>query len=123
MSYDIIDTIQIMGLQNFDNYQKLNPIEISVGTNKIIDYLSSYKKYKYRFFIENLLFSSNITNETKLIFILCDRLKNTKQLLINSILYKTLGVTYLNKIKNWDIIKGSSKRTNVIFSDSEHQST
>ena len=36
MSYEIIDTIQITGLQNFDNYQKLNPVEISVDSNKIL---------------------------------------------------------------------------------------
>ena len=29
----------------------------------------------------------------------------------------------LNEIKNWDLIKGHSKRANVIFSDSENQDT
>ena len=77
MSYEIIDTIQITGLQNFDNYQKLNPVEISVDSNKIVNYLLNYKKYKYRFITENLLVSSSITNETKLFFILCDGLNNT----------------------------------------------
>ena len=92
MSYEIIDTIKIAGLQNFDNYQKLNPVEISIDSNKTVNYLSNYKKYKFRFIIEYLLFSSSITNETELIFILCDVAKNAKQLLINSRLYKTLGV-------------------------------
>ena len=32
MSYEIIDTIQITGLQNFDNYQKLKPVEVSVDS-------------------------------------------------------------------------------------------
>ena len=39
MSYEIIDTIQITGLCNFDNYQKLNSVEISIDSNKLI-----YKK-------------------------------------------------------------------------------
>ena len=39
MSYEIIDIIQITGLQNFDNYQKLKPIEMPVDSNKIVDYL------------------------------------------------------------------------------------
>ena len=41
----------------------------------------------------------------------------------NKYFYKTLGVIYLNKIKNWDLIKGHSKRANVIFSDSENEDT
>ena len=53
----------------------------------------------------------------------CDRLKDAEQVFKDSKLYKTLGVIYLNKIKNWDLIKGHSKRANVIFSDSENQDT
>ena len=37
MSYEIIDTIRIMGLQNLDNYQKLNPLDISIGSNEVTD--------------------------------------------------------------------------------------
>lgn len=32
-----------------------------------------------------------------------------------------LGVAYLSKRKNWDVIKDYSKRGTVIFSDSENQ--
>ena len=39
MSYEIIDIIQITGLQNFDNYQKLEPIEMPIDSNKTVDYL------------------------------------------------------------------------------------
>ena len=123
ISYEIIDIIEITVLQNFDNYQKSNPVEISLGSNKIIDYLLSYKKFKFRFIIANFLFRLSITNEAELIFISCDGSNNAKQSLIKSKLYKTLDVIYLNEIKNWDIIKENSKRTNVIFSDSEHRST
>ena len=107
MSYEIIDYVQITGRQNFDNYQKLNPVEISIDSNKIVNYLLHYKKYKYRFVIENLLFSSSITNEIEIIFISFNGLNDAKQPLINSRLYKTLGVIYLSEIKNWDIIKGN----------------
>ena len=68
------------------------------------------------------LFSLNI-NETQVIFLSCDGLKDAKESFINSKLYKALGVVYLNKIKNWDLIKGHSKRANVIFLDSENQDT
>ena len=60
-----------------------------------------------------MLFSSSITKETEIIFKSFDGLNDAKQSLINSRLYKSLGVIYLNEIKNWDIKKGN---------DSEHQS-
>ena len=49
MSYEIVDTIQILGLQNFDDYGCLNPVEIIIDSNKIIETLSNYKKHKFRF--------------------------------------------------------------------------
>ena len=78
MSYEIIDSIQITCLQNFDNYQKSNPVKIPINSNKIVNYLLNYKTYKYTFIIENLLFSSSITNETKLIFKLCNGFSKAK---------------------------------------------
>ena len=48
-----------------------------------------------------------------------NRLNNAKKVLIKQNLETTLGVCYLTKIKDWDIIKGQSKRSQVVFSDSE----
>ena len=56
------------------------------------------KKYKYRFIIKNLLISSSIKNNTQVIFLLCDGLKDAKETFINSKLYKILFVVYLNEI-------------------------
>ena len=44
MSHEIVNTIHILGLQNFDNYGRLNPVEIAIVSNKIIEMLSNYKK-------------------------------------------------------------------------------
>ena len=66
-----------------------------------------------------MLFSSSIKNNTHVTFLLCGGLKDPKEAFINSKLYKTLGAVYSNEITNWDLIKGHSKRANVIFSDSE----
>ena len=46
-------------------------------------------------------------------------LNNAKKVLIKKNLEPTLGVCYLIGIKDWDIIKGQSKRSQVVFSDSE----
>ena len=119
MPYEIYEWYTIIGLQGFDNYKNLNPIEVSLDSNSLINGLFKYKKYKYRFTIKNLLFSSNIKNNTQVTFLLCGGLKDAKEAFINSKLYETLGAVYSNEIKNWDLIKGHSKRANVIFSDSE----
>ena len=91
-----------------ENCENLNPIEVSLDSNSLINELFKYKKYKYRFIIANLLSSSSIKSNPQVIFISCDELKNEKKAFINSEHYKTLGVVYLNK-KNWNLIKGIRK--------------
>ena len=59
--------------------------------------------------LESILFSSNIENETDVIFIGCNRLNNAKHALINKKLGNTIGVCYLTEIKDWEIIKAQSK--------------
>ena len=43
-----------------------------------------------------------------------------KDALINSKIYDTLGVVYLSEIKNWNLVKGESKRSQAVFVDSEN---
>ena len=57
MSWETIKTIHVLDLQNFINYERMNQIEVSLDSNDIIESLAKYKKFKYRFLIENLLFS------------------------------------------------------------------
>ena len=110
MLHEIVDTAHILGFQNFDDYGRLNPVEITIGSNKIIETLCSYKKYRFRIIIESLLFSTNLQNNTDVIFITCDGLMEAKIALSNSKLYKTLGVVYLSQMKDWDLIKNDPKR-------------
>ena len=58
MSHEIIDQIKIGGLQNFDRYDKLNLADISIKDSEVNTFLSRYRRNKYRFVIDNLLFSS-----------------------------------------------------------------
>ena len=120
MPHEIVDTVHILGLQNFDDHGRLNPEEITIDSNKIIETLSNYKKYRFRFIIESLLFSTNLQNNTDVIFITCNSLMEAKTALINSKLYKTLGVVYLSEIKDWDLIKNDSKRAQAVFVNSEY---
>ena len=78
MSQEIIKTIYVLGLQNFVNYDRLNPIDVSLNSHDIFEKLVKYKKFKYRFLTENLLFSSNLENDTDVIFATCDSLSDAK---------------------------------------------
>ena len=122
MSHKIVDAIHIPGLQNFDDYRRLNPMEVTIDSNNIIETLFNYQMYKFKFIIESLLFSTNLQNNTDVIFITCDVLREAKKALINSKLYKTLGVVYLSEVKDWNLIKNNSKRAQAVFADSEYHS-
>ena len=66
--FKIIDIINILGLQvETENY--LNPINISLNTNNVIQQLTKYNKYRYRFVLESFLFSSNFENQTDVLFL------------------------------------------------------
>ena len=61
MSDQIVDEIRIVGLQNYNVYEKLNPIEINIRDSDIQEQLSRYgtQQYKYCFIIDSLLISSS----------------------------------------------------------------
>ena len=99
MPQKIIKTVHVLGLQSFINYERMNLVKITVDSNEIVEDLSKYKRFKCRFLIESLLFSSNLQNDTDVIFITCNGLSDVREAPINSKLYKTLGVAYLSQIK------------------------
>ena len=117
---EITHIVRVLGLQVESEYY-LNPINISMNSNKLLKKLEKHIKNKYRFILGNFLFSSNFTNETDVIFLCCDSLSNAKETLINSELKKVLGVNYLSKFPNWSLDNGQTKRLQAIFVDSEFQ--
>ena len=96
------DTVHILGLQNTNDYDCLNPVEITIDSNSIIETLSNYKMH-------------DLQNNTDVTFIKRHGLTEAKAALINSKLYKTLGVVYLSEIKGWDLIKNDSKASRSAF--------
>ena len=118
LGMEIVDTIQILGAQD-KNINFLNPITVSPRSDNVILELTKYKKYRYRFVLESLVFSSNFENNTDVIFVFCEGLNDAKEALINSNLQAVLGVRYLNGIKSWELVKDQPKRSQAIFTDSE----
>ena len=117
MQLETIGEIKIRGMQSFENYEKVNPVEVSIKDSEIKTFL--FKRYKYRLIINNLLFGSSLTKDTNVIFVSCNGLNNAKESLISEKTFKTLGIVNINQIESWDKFKGKSKWVNVVFNDSE----
>ena len=68
--------IIIEGLQSFDKYKKLNPIEIKITDTEIYNKLifKENRTVKYRFIPNNILLSSSVQEETEIIFLIVDGL-------------------------------------------------
>lgn len=90
MPKEIIDSILINGLQSYNKFETLNPVEISIKSNTIVADLNRYKCYMYYFLMNSFLFSASATNNTNVIFISCNGLNDAKESLIHGKIYKQL---------------------------------
>ena len=74
-----IDEFKIEGFQNFQQYLKINPINIQIIDLQIQNKLLFYtNKYKYGFTVNSILFSSSIQQDTNAIFIITNGLNDAK---------------------------------------------
>ena len=122
MSYQIADEARIVGLQNYNLFEKLNPVEINIHDSEIQGKLSRYgtQRYKYCFIIDSLLICSLVVQDTNVIFLICNGLNDARDSLIKGKLHKSIGVININEIKDWTKLKGESKWVNIIFNHSEN---
>ena len=94
------DEIKIEGFQNFEQYMKINPINIQIIDPEIQSILLFYSKiYKYRFIANSLLFSSSIVKNTNVILITTNSLKDAKDILFNQKIFQGIDVIYTFKIE------------------------
>ena len=118
MKQKVIDVIRVIGIQKTE-YSYLNPVHVHIKSESVIRKLMSKKTNKYRFVLTSLIFSSNIINDTDTIFLISDGLNDAKKFFINDSLEYGVGVCYLSEVDNWELIKGQSKRVQVVFGDSQ----
>ena len=99
--------VTIEGLQTFENYQKLNPLDIKITDNEIFKRLiyKENKRIKYRFIRNSILFSSSVQEETQFIFLTVSGLNVARDIFINGKVYKAIGCIFTNEIEGWDKIK------------------
>ena len=115
--------IIIEGLQSFDRYKKLNPIEIKITDPEIYNKLifKENRRVKYRFIPNNILMSSSVQEETEVIFLIVNGLNDAHDILLNGKLYKSIGCIYTNEIEGWDKIKKTTSNwVNCKFSNSKY---
>ena len=65
------------------------------------------------------MFPSSVTNNTKQIFVTCRELNNVTVALTNGKIFSILGTINLDKISNWEYIKGKSLWVNVSFTEQQ----
>ena len=95
---EIKEEFIIEALQNFDQFNKINPIIVRIIDPDIQNKLLFYsKKYKYRLIANSLLFSCSIKEDTKVIFITTNGLNDAKDILINGKIFQGIGVIYILK--------------------------
>ena len=98
----IIDEFKIKGFQNFQQYLKINRINIQITDPEIQNKLLFYtNRYKYRFIANSFLFTSSIQKDTNVIFIETNGLNDAKKILINGKLFQGIGVIYISEIEGW----------------------
>ena len=87
----------------------------------VLNILKKHKNSYYKPTQIGLLFLSSVQNDTKKIFVICRELNDAKVALINDKISNILGVINLNKIENWEYIKGKSLWVNVNFNSPEEE--
>ena len=99
--------VTIGGLKAFDNYQKLNPLDIKITDNEIFKRLifKENKRIKYRFIPNSILLSSSVQEETQVTFLTVTGLNEARDILINGKICKAIGCIFTNEIEGWDKIK------------------
>ena len=116
-----VDEFKIEGFQNFQEQLKVNPINIQIIDPQIQNKLLLYaNKYKYRFIVNSLLFSSSIQKDTNAIFITTNRFNNAKEILINRKLVQGIGEIFTSEKEDWKNIKKISDWVNVVLTDSHY---
>ena len=103
-----IETIMIRGPQNFDVVGVLNPIQIEIEDDRIIEILKKYKNVVYKITPLGLLFPATVTNDAQEIFITAKELNGVKKSILNKKIYDLLAVIDLSKISNWTEVKDQS---------------
>ena len=78
-----IESVIIRAQQNFDVVGGLNPIQIEINYDTVINILKKYKNVAYKIIPLGLLFPASIKNDTQQVFVLAKKLNGVKKMHFN----------------------------------------
>ena len=87
---EAIETVIICSQQSFEIAGVLNPVQIEIEDDRILNMLKRYKNVVYRLTSLGLFFPASTKNDTEQIFITCREVNNIKKALKNSKSYGLL---------------------------------
>ena len=116
---DSLETLIIREQQSFELHNQLNPVQITINNDRVLNILKKHENSYYKLTPIGLLFSSSVQNDTKQIFATCRELNDVKVALINAKISNILRVINLNKIANQEYIKGKALWRNINFNSLE----
>ena len=114
---ELIETIIIHTQQNFEIIDGLNPVQIEIKDDRIINVLKKHKNVIYELTLLRILLQQSTKNNTEQVFITCRELNDVKKALIDSKIYGLLGIIDLKKITSWDEINGQLIWINATFEE------
>ena len=114
---ELIETIIIHTQQNFEIIDGLNPVQIEIKDDRIINVLKKHKNVIYELTLLRILLQQSTKNNTEQVFITCGELNDVKKALIDSKIYGLLGIIDLKKITSWDEINGQLIWINATFEE------
>ena len=114
---DPMETVIVRSHQKLDLCDVLNPVQIEINDDRILNVLKKHKNIYYNLTPIGILFPSSVTNITKQIFVTCRVLNIAKTAFIIGKIYNTRGIINLNKIYNLEYIKEKSLWVNVNFNE------
>ena len=92
-----IETVIIRAQQSFEVAGGVNPVQIELEDDRILNLLKKHKHVAYKLTPLGILFPASLGNKTRQIFITCRELNDVKKSLINGKVYGLLGIIDLKK--------------------------
>ena len=74
-----IETVIIRAQQNFEIVSGLNPVQIEIEDDIVVNLLNKYKNVAYKLTPLGILFPASIKNDTEQIFMTCRELNEIKK--------------------------------------------
>ena len=112
-----IESVIIRAKQNFDVAEGLNPVQIEVEDDRIINTFKKYKNVVYKVTPLGYLFPASLKDDTEQIFITGKELSWVKKSILNGKVYDLIAIIDLDRISNWIEIKGQSIWISVALKD------